>query len=102
MSAQTLKTKRAEACLREILRVASCGQVSLATAAVLIDGQRDRAALLSDLRAIKAQAIQAEVLLRSYDPADSIAGLAQAEHRNASHSGDAVSNPSPAPANAAR
>jgi hypothetical protein len=62
-----LKTARAESCLREILRVASAGQISIGTAGVLINGVHDRAALLTALREIKVKAIEAEVLLRSIE-----------------------------------
>ena len=65
-----LKTARAEGCLREILRVASAGQITIGTAGVLITGIHDRATLLEALRAIKVKAIEAEVLLRSIDKSD--------------------------------
>jgi hypothetical protein len=74
LASNALKTARAEGCMREILWVASCGQISLATAGVLINGvHADRTSLLTDLRRIKAKATEAEVLLRSIDAREELA-----------------------------
>lgn len=92
-AADRLKTERAEVYLREILRIASAGQIDIATAGDLVNGIHGRAALLTALSEIKINAIAAEVLLRSCHP---FAGVAQPSRApDASHQEVASSNLAP-------
>ncbi len=91
---ETMIGIRAEACIREILFTGFAERP-------IVDGgaYADRHQVLSNLRRIKLKAIEAEVLLRSLDRSETtqFAGSSSSRAPGASPSGDAVSNPTPAP-----
>lgn len=90
MTRVAIITTRASACLAAIELTLSAPRPRDNDGAF---ANRDQ--VLTNLRAIKQKASEAEALLRSLDHTH--AGIAQARAPAASNSGDAVSNPHPAP-----